>query len=242
MPTKDGFTPDHPLPLFLSEHTDERHRLPVVGARNRAGISSRVVFSTSALIGIATAIAILMVGDPVALFANVRISLLEISALLPTTGQSTAAIQSTPEPENVPPTTSDVPTGHEIVTALEPADQSQSKVNPLSTEDLFKQFQAWAADADKRTKVEPVPPAQDAPERVVQDARPNLEIMTTPGQASRVRRARVEVRPRQNSRRITRQAQNTRAQVRPVQDARAQVQPVQNAPVPSLLQSFGLRD
>jgi hypothetical protein len=109
MPTKDGFTVDHPLPIFLSEHTDELYRSPVVGARNRAGISARVVFSTSALIGIAIAIAILMVGDPVALFANVRISLLEISALLPATGQSTAAIQSTPEPENVPPTTGDAP-------------------------------------------------------------------------------------------------------------------------------------
>jgi len=242
MPTKDGFTQDHPLPRFLSEHTDERYRLPVVEARNRTGISSRVVLSTSALIGTATAIAMLTVGDPVALVADFRASLLEISALLPATGQSTAEIQSTPEPENVPPATSDAPTRHEIAAALEPADQSETKVNPLSTEDLFKQFQAWAADADKREKVEPVPPAQDAAGQVGQDARPNLEIMKTPGQVSRVRHARVEVRPRQNSRRIIRQAQNTRAQARPVQDARAQVQPVQNAPVPSLLQSFGLRD
>lgn len=226
MPTKDGFAPGHPLPRFLSEHADEPDRLRVVEARNRTGISSRVVLTTRALIGMATAIGILTVEDPVALFTT---SLLEISALLPAIGQSTAAIQSTSDPENLPPTTSDAPTRREIAAALEPADQSQTKINPPSTEDLFKQFQAWAVAEDKRAKVEPAPPVQDAPEQVVQDARPNLEIMKTARQVSPVRRVRAEVRPRQNSLRNAKQSQNARVQARPVQDARAQVPPVQQS-------------
>jgi hypothetical protein len=167
MPTKDGFAPGHPLPRFLSEHADEPGRLRVAEAWNRTGISSRVVLTTRALIGMATAIGILTVEDPVALFTT---SLLEISALLPAIGQSTAAIQSTSDLENLPPTISDAPTRGEIAAALEPADQSQIKINPPSTEDLFKQFQTWAVAEDKRAKVEPAPPVQDAPEQVVQDA------------------------------------------------------------------------
>src|SRR6516164_648472 len=209
MPTKDGFAPGHPLPPFLSEHADEPDRLRVVEARNRTGISSRVVLTTRALIGMATAIGILTVEDPVALFTT---SLLEISALLPAIGQSTAAIQSTSDPENLPPTTSDAPTRREIAAALEPADQSQTKINPPSTEDLFKQFQAWAVAEDKRAKVEPAPPVQDTPEQVVQDARPNLEIMKTTRQVSPVRRVRAEVRPRQNSLSNAKQSQNGRVQ------------------------------
>ena len=226
MPTKDGFAPGHPLPPFLSEHADEPDRLRVVEARNRTGISSRVVLTTRALIGMATAIGILTVEDPVALFTT---SLLEISALLPAIGQSTAAIQSTSDPENLPPTTSDAPTRREIAAALEPADQSQTKINPPSTEDLFKQFQAWAVAEDKRAKVETAPPVQDTPEQVVQGARPNLEIRKTARQVLPVRRVRAEVRPRQNSLRNAKQSQNARVQARPVQDARAQVPPVQQS-------------
>jgi len=83
--------------------------------RQKDGSTSRVVLTTNALIGMATAIGILTVEDPAALFTT---SLLEISALLPAIGQSTAAIQSTSDPENLPPTTSDAPTRREIAAAL----------------------------------------------------------------------------------------------------------------------------
>jgi len=202
--------------------------------RQKDGFTSRVVLTTNALIGMATAIGILTVEDPAALFTT---SLLEISALLPAIGQSTAAIQSTSDPENLPPTTSDAPTRREIAAALEPADQSQTKINPPSTEDLFRQFQAWAAEKDKRAKVGPMEPVQDA---LVQDDRPDLRIMTTQRQVGPVHDVRAEIGPRQNPRKKVLRAQNARVQVRPVQDARAQVQPVQNAPAPSLLQSLGL--
>src|SRR6516162_4193692 len=139
----------------------------IMQCRQKDGFTSRVVLTTNALIGMATAIGILTVEDPAALFTT---SLLEVSALLPAIGQSTAAIQSTSDPENLPPTTSDAPARREIAAALEPADQSQTKINPPSTEDLFRQFQAWAVAEDKRAKVEPAPPVQDTPEQVVQDA------------------------------------------------------------------------
>ena len=95
MPTKDGFTPDDPLPLFLSERADEPEQLGIGIAWDRAVISSRVL-KTSILVVTATAIgfAILSVGNPVALFANVTASLVDISALRPGTDQSTPTIQS----------------------------------------------------------------------------------------------------------------------------------------------------
>jgi hypothetical protein len=95
------------------------------------GFASRVVLTTNALIGMATAIGILTVEDPVALFANVRTLLRENAALQPGAGQSTAASQSTAGPEDdLQPATRD-----QIAT-----DQSQTKISQPSTEDLFKQF------------------------------------------------------------------------------------------------------
>src|SRR5262249_55011805 len=116
---------------------------------------------------------------------------------------------SPPAPQNLPPTASDAPTRHEIATAPEPADQSQTKISQPSTEDLFKQYQAWVADEEKGAKVEPVQPVRDAPEQVVQDARPKLEIMKTHRRVWRVRHARADI---QNSRRRVRQTQNARVQ------------------------------
>jgi hypothetical protein len=155
--------------------------------------TSRVVLTTSALIGIATAIGILAVKDPVALFANVRTLRLENAALQPGAGQSTAARESTAGPEDdLLPATKEAPTRDQIAT-----DQSQTKISPPSTEDLFKQFQAWAVNKDKRVKVGPMEPVQDA---LVQDDRPNLRIMTTERQVWPVHDARAEIGPRQNPR------------------------------------------
>jgi hypothetical protein len=183
----------------------------------------------------ATAIGILAVEDPVALFANVRTLQLENAALQPGAGQSTAASESTAGPEDdLLPPTREPPTRDQIDT-----DQSQTKISQPSTEDLFKQFQAWSVKKDKRAKVEPMEPVQDA---LVQDDRPNLRIMTTERQVWPVHDVRAEIGPRQNPRKKVLRAQNARVQERPVQDARARVQPVQNALAPWLLQSLGLRN
>ena len=228
MPTNDGFTPNHPLPLFLSEHADEPD---FEKAWDRAVISSRIL-KMSILVVTASVIAILLVENPVALFANVTASLVNISALQPGPDQSTPTIQSTAGTQALPPTATDAPARDEIAAAFQPADQSQTEASQPPAEALFKQFQAWSAEQNARAPVGSVQPVQDAQAEVAQNA---------PAQVRPVQTHR-QVRPLQNPRAKIRQEQNARAQVAPVQDPRAQDQSVQNAQAPSLVPSFSWRD
>jgi hypothetical protein len=266
MPTKDGLTNDHPLPFFLAEHAEEPEQWEdIEKARDRAVISSRIL-KAGILIVTATAIgvAVISVGNPAVLFANVTASLFDTSALQPGTDQSTPTIQSTAAQdllptagdespinpgaytESAPPSdgetaATDAPTRNEIAAAVEPADQSQAEAGQLSADELFKQFQAWAAEQDQRAQVRSVQPAQDAPAQVVQDARRQVRPMQVHRRVRHVQNARAEVGPVQNPRKKARREQSTRVQVPPVQDAQAQGPSVQNAQVPSFLQSFGWR-
>ena len=267
MPTKDGFTPDHPLPLFLSERADEPEQPGIGIAWDRAVISSRIL-KTSIFVVTATAIvfAILSVGNPVAFFANVTASLVDISALQPGTDQSTPTIQSTAGTQDLPPMdeppanaganpepapplddktalrppTSGSPTSTDAPTRNEIAAASeptdQTENRQPSADALFKQFQAWKAE---RAQVQP---AQDAPAQVVQDARPQVRPMKKHRHVRPEQNARAEIRPVQNPQKKVRREQNAQVQVPPVQDARAQDQPVQNAQAPSFLQSLSLRN
>ena len=172
MPTTDGFDPDYPLPLFLAGEPEQ----PGIGkAGNRAVVSSRVL-TASILVATATAIgvAILTVGNPVTLFANVTASLVDKSALQPGTDQSTPTIQSTADAQALPPAAKDSPPGDEIA-ASEPAGKDKAEKSEPSSEVLFRQFQAWVAEQDAQANVRPVQPAQGAP-----------------AQASRRRHARTE--------------------------------------------------
>ena len=165
MPTKDGFDPDHPLPLFLS--VDEPEQEDIGKAWDRAVISSRVL-KASIVVATATAIgiAVLAVGDPVALFADGTASLVDNQ---PDTDQSTPTIQFTADAQALPPIAKDAPTRDEIAAASEPAGQSQTENSEPSSKALFRQYQAWAAEEDTRAQAKPVPPVQDAPTQVVQD-------------------------------------------------------------------------
>ena len=268
MPTKDGLTNDHPLPLFLTEHAEEPEQWDIGKAWDRAVISSRIL-KTSILLATATAIgvAVISVGNPVVLLANVTASLFDTSVLQPGTGQSTPTIQPTAgtqdllptardeppidpgaNPESAPPSdgrtaATDTPTRNEIAVAFEPADPSQAEAGQPSADDLFKQYQAWAAEQDQRAQVvRSVQPAQDAPAQVVQDARRQVRPMQVHRQVRHAQNARAEIRPVQNPRKTVRREQNARVQVPPEQDARAQGQSVQNAQAPSFLQSLGLRN
>ena len=254
MPTKDDFTPDNPLPVFLSDRADEPEQPGMGIAWDRAVISSRIL-KTSILVVTATAIgiAILLVGNPVALLANVTAALVDKSALQPGTDQPTPTIQSTAGTQDLPPTASDAPTRDEIAAAFEPSDQSQTEISQPPTEALLKQFQAWAAEEDTRAQVGPVQPVQDAPIQVVQDAAAQIRPMQKHRQVRPVQNARAEIRPERNPRAKVRRKHNPRAKVRgeeqnaqvqvpPLPDARAQDQPVQNAQAPWLLQSFGWRN
>jgi hypothetical protein len=262
MPTNDGFIPNHPLPLFLSEHADEPD---FEKAWDRAVISSRIL-KMSILVVTASVMAILLVENPVALFANVTASLVNISALQPGPDQSTPTIQSTAgtqdllptardeppidssaNPESAPPSdgktaATDAPTRNEIAAAFEPADQSQAEAGQPSADDLFRQFQAWSAEQDQRAQVRSVQPAQDPTAQVVQDARRQVRPMQVHRQVRHVQNGRAEIQPVQNSRKKVRREQNARVQVPSVQDAGAQGQSVQNAQAPSFLQSLGLRN
>jgi hypothetical protein len=248
MPSKDGFAAGHPLPLFLSKQPVQ----PWIGkARNRPAISSRILM-TGILVVTAAAIdfAILSVGDPVALFANV-----------------TASIQSTVGLQGLPPTATDAPSRDEIAAVVRTAGQSQTEIRQPTTEAslqefktwtvaeeagaqtaapadaLLKQFQAWAAEEDARARVEPlrpVEPAQDAPAPAAQNDREQVQPAPKHRQ---VRPARAEIRPVQNPRaKARRKQQNARVQIPPAQDARAQDGTGQNAQAPSFLQSLGLRN
>jgi hypothetical protein len=210
MATKDGSPPDD---LFPSGHAEPNQ--PRIGnAWDRAVISSRIL-KASILVATVTVIAILTVGNPVALFANVTASLVDIWVFQPGTAQSTAGVQA------LPPTATDAPTREEIAAALEPADQSQTEISEPPAQAVVKQFQAWAAEEDARAQVGPVQPVQDAPVQVEQNVSETVRPRQKHRQARPVQNAQVEIRPVQNPRAMVRREQNARVQVRPAPDTRA---------------------
>ena len=168
----------------------------------KAVISSRVL-DVSILVATATAIGvtILSMGNPLALFA-------EVKSAQPGADQSTpiiltSAIQSPAAPEALSPT-------HEIAAASVRASQTQTeKSEPSSSEALFRQFQAWAAE-------------QGAGAKLGRDAQKHRSA------------ARAEIQNTQEPRARIIQQQNARVQARPVQDARAE----RDGPAPSFLQSL----
>ncbi|GLR85915.1 hypothetical protein [Bradyrhizobium iriomotense] len=254
MPTKDGFTSNDPLSLFLSEHADEPEQQGLGKALDSATISSRVL-KASILVATATAIgiAILSVENPATLFADVTALRIDNSVLQPDTDQSTPTVQSTAmqstadaqalpptardapsvNPESAPPSVNktaatNAPTDDEFAAASEPAAQSQTESSELPSEALFKQFQAWRAEEDRRAQV-----------ALLQDARPEIWPMQKHRRVRPVQNARAKIRHAQKPRAKVQREQNAEVPVRPVQDARAQDQSVQSAQAPSFLQIFG---
>jgi hypothetical protein len=233
MATKDGFAPDDPFPVFLSEYTEEPEQPGIRKAWDGAVISSRIL-KTGILVVTAAAIdfAILSMGNPVALFANATASLADISALQPGTGQSTPTIQSTAGAQALPPTARDAPTRDEITAALEPADQSQTEIRQPSAETLLKQFQAWAAEQEARDGITGA--LQLADQSQTEIRQPSAEALLKQFQAWAAEQdARAQIGPVQP-------VQDARAQV--VQNARVQVRPMQNAQAPLPLRSIGWLD
>jgi len=217
MPTEDDFTSDHSLPLFLSGHADEHEERGSLLLLNAS-----ILVLVASLVGMAI---ILSLGNPAKVFADIKASLTDISALQPGTVQSTPtipsaptvqsaaeaqAVQSTADAQALPPTAKDAPTRDEIAAAPEPAGQSQTEDSEPASEALFRQFQAWAAEEGTRAQVTPVQPAQDAPAPVVENAP-------------------APVRPMQKQR--ARSVQDARAETLHVQKPRAKDLREQNAQV-----------
>ena len=182
MATKDGFNPDDFLPLFLSDKPLSRADKPLSLAdepeqqgigNDRAVISLRfTVASVLVAAATATGISILSAGNPVTLFAGITASMADKSApqrlwdeaALPprssphSTDQSTPVIQSVvvqsiAGAEALPPTVQDVPARN--INAPEPARQPQ-ETDEVSSEALFRKFQAWNAEQDARELAKPV--------------------------------------------------------------------------------------
>ena len=243
MATKDGFQPDR-SPIFLSEYAEKTEPLDIGKTWDIAVISSRI-FKTSIWAAVATAvgIAILSVGDPVALVENVTATWVEKPALQPDAGPSAPAIQSIAGTQDLPTTTSDAPARDEIAIAAasEPADQNQTAIGQPPAEALLKEFEAWAAKEDSRAQAVPIQPAQAAPVQVAQDAPAQAQPKKKHRRARSVHDARAEIRTQRNHRARVREEQDARVEVPAVPDARTQEQSVQNVQTPSLLQSLGLR-
>ena len=261
MATKDDFQPDRSI--LLTKHAEEIE-LPDIGpAWDIATIASQILrISIVAATMTAIGIAILSIGNPVALVANVTDWWVDQTALQPDADPSTSTIQSIASTQDLPTTTTDAPARDQIAAAVEPAeqraaavepsdrsaaaaepsDQSQAEVGQPLNEALFKQFQAWAAEEETRAQAGPAQPVQAAPVRAVQEAPAQVRPAKKPRRVRSVQseNARAEIRPPRNQRARIRQEQD--AQVPPVADPRAQDQSMQNAQPPSLLQSLGLRN
>ena len=216
MATKDDFPLDVPLPLFLSDHAEEPEQQPVVGEPWDRAV---LVVTAAAIV-----FAVLLVGNPLAIFANATASLVATSGPQDATGQSMPSIKSNPGAEALPPTPRERPTGDEIAAAIKNAYQSRT------TEALFKEFQAWAAEEDARAQVRPVQPVQDAQAQVAQSARAQVRSVQ---KHRHIRHARAEKNARakvvKKARAHVHREQNARARDRSVQNAQAQVRPEQNA-------------
>lgn len=244
MPVKDDFDPAQALPRFLVVQAEPDDAPDEAAAPSRAS-KIRVLIITAAAAGIA----VLAIGNPMAFVA-------EVSALL--AGHSTpqlAPIQSAADApallavaaadaqdlrQDSPPVTNGAPARAEI--AAEPVTQDQPENSEPSSEMLFKQFQAWAADQDAQKQSAAVEPAQDAPPSIMQDLPPAAKSLRVPHRhvqkrqpvRATVRNARAEVR-----------TQNLRRQQIPQAPAQAPAAPnaaVQDGQTAPFLGIFGQRN
>ena len=249
MPTQDDFDSTQP-PAFLL--ADQAERLDAEDTPDRAATSSRV-FKAIALIAAATAIgaAVLSIEDPMTLLANVTAPLVGNSGPAPESEQSTATIQPAAEApgsiqsaaadaQPVPQTANDAPAQAQVAVA-EPANEPASEKTEPASEDLFRKFQAWAADKDAQSKDAQaqdasVQPVQDVPvQGVKRVARAPHRLVPRHSRGNPIRNARAEARP---------QAPRNRARPEPppTSDPRAQNVPVQTDQPQSFLSTFGLRN
>ena len=251
------------LRSFSPEHAEETGQSDIGKAWDIATISSRIL-KTSILAVTVTAIgiAILSVGNPVALVANVTDWWVEKPALQREADPATSPIQTIAGTQDLPTTTTEAPPREEIAAAVEPAEPSQTETavqrqaeggqrqaensqpitadNQPVTEELFKQFQAWAAEEETRKQAGP---AQAAPVRVAQDGPAQARPAKKHRRVHSVQNARAEIRPQRHHRaRVREQQQDAREQVPPVADPQAPDPYAQNAQTPSFLQSLGFRN
>ena len=239
MATEDGFQPDRP-PIFLSRNAEETEQPDVGKTWDIATLSSRIVrASILAVVVTGIGIAILSVGNPVALVANVTDWWVDKPALQSEPDPATPPIQTIAATQDFPATTMDAPARDETAAIGQPADQSQAENGPPVTEELFKQFQAWAAEEETRAQARA---GQAAPVRIAQDAPAQVRPVKKQRRARSVQNARAEIRPQRHHRARVQEEQDPRGPLPPVADPRAQDPSGQNGQTPTFLQSLGLRN
>ncbi len=263
MTTDNGFQPDRP-PIFLSEQTEETGYPDIEKRWDLAAISSRI-FKASALAAAVATIGVgaLSVGNPVLLVANVTDWWNDKPALQLEADTSASTIQTMANVQDAPAAT-DEPAREEVATATEPAAPNQAEAGQRQTEpvqvqaesgqrqaevaqsqgenthpvtqELFKQFQTWAAEEEARAGS-----ARAARARVAQDTPAQARPAKKQRRVHSVQNARAEVRPQRQHRARVREEQDPREQVAPVADPRAPDPAAQNTQTPSFLQSLGIR-
>jgi hypothetical protein len=264
MRTEDRFHPDRP-PIFLSDYPDEIEQPDTGGGWDLATVASRIL-KTSILAVTVTAIgiAVLSVGNPVVLLANVTDWLDSKPALQADADPTSAAVQTMAgAQDNL--TATDAAARSETVAAVQPAEPgqveatdqrqaetsqrqaeaapSQAETSQPVSEELFKQFQAWAAEEDARKQPGSAQPVQAAPVRVAQDAPERARPAKRHRRVHSVQNARAELRPQRHHRVRVQEEQDPRSLAPPAADPRAPVQDpaAQNAQQPGFFQSLGFR-
>jgi hypothetical protein len=262
MPTEDRFDPADPLPRFLAEREEQDF-----GNYRDEGVVLSRLFKASLLVAAVavTGLAVVAVGNPLALFRDATASLVGNSSPQPAADQPAPAIQSaenapaSDQPtagvqafaQALPPPATDVPARQEN-TAAGPVSKDQAEPSDAASEILFRQFQTWLSEQDTQAKAAPAQPAQDPPAQVVRDpalAAPAPIMQEAPVEAAEnVRPARRLAQKRRPDPAVH-NAQADHAQsvrkpppraqdaraARPAQDARAQEPP---APQPAQAPSF----
>jgi len=240
MPIKDGFDPG-PLPRFLTREPEEQD---IGKARDGAVIWPRLLMAT-ALVATATAvtIVILSAGNPLALFADVTASVVDNSAVKPGIESMPTVKSNADAKASLRPTGKDAPSRDEMAAASEPAGQNQPESSAPSSEALFTEFQAQAAER-AQAQVAPIQqpvqqqPVQHAPAKAAGNARASLRPTQKHRHVKPVHNAQAEMRPAQNPQKKVRREQSAQVEVPPAQDAPAQDQSMQNP----FLQIFGWRN
>jgi hypothetical protein len=255
MPMKDDFSPDNLLPIFLSERADKPELSATGIALDRTVIWLRVL-KMSILVVTAAVIAFLLVGNPVAFFANITASLVDISAVRPGTDRSTPTIQSTADAQPLLPITRDAPPVNPSANpeAAAPSDDKTAlrpptPGSPTATDAPTRNEIAAASEPTDQSQTGNRQPSADAlfkqfqawvaeqgprgqvgPVQPAQDA-PAQVLQDARPQVRNLKKHR-QVRPVQNARTEIRPEQDPRAKVRREQNARVQVPPVQDARAP----------
>ena len=264
MLTEDRFQADRP-PIFLSGYPHESGQPDTGKGWDLAAISSRILkTSIMAVTVTAIGIAVLSVGNPVALLANVTDWMDSKPAPQAEAEPTSATIQTTAStPDN--PNTTDAPTRSETIAAVQSAESSQAEAigqrqtetsqrqaeaaptqaetNPPVSEELFKQFQAWAAEEEARKQAGSAQPVQAAPLRVAQDTPERARPAKKHRRVHSVQNAHAEIRPQRYRARV-REEQEPRSLAPPAADPRAATPDpaAQNSQPTGFFQTLGIRN